>query len=412
MSSHDEQDLLTQELHHRSAGVGGHPIDMDDVRGRARTIRRRRNAVRGVVAAMVAAVAVPAGLSLTDSLSSTGSVAPPVSSETVAPSPDAPTPQPAGTFPLTIRDLPRGEAPGLSYVLNEGDQLVTPRGSFDLQESYSMMTPYAGGWLAIGSSRHPGDVIMLDADLEVTHTDPAGGYEIAVSQDGSHVAYTVREGNDRILLVNAPTDGTDVVTWTIDVPRGESLDPVGFLDDDTVVYNSDTADVMGIARTGGTLTPIEGLRRIDDASEATGLVSGLVSFDDATSSGCSGVMDPESGDLLWQSCDHSLLRFSPDGRFVVAAPSYYDGPGPSSLSVLDASTGEPLVEFSPERGGRTVVGVAQSAWEDADTVLALVSEGEDQAMVRMELDGSLEAVTDTFTMRDLSVALWFAQERR
>ena len=193
-----------------------------------------------------------------------------------------------------MHDLPRGKAAGIPYVVAKDKRLVTPDATLDLPEPYSMITPYNAGWIAIGSSQHPNDVIMLDDNLEVTHTDPAGGYELAVSADRPHVAYTVRQSNDQVMLVNAPTDGTDPVTWMIDVPGGESLDPVGFLDNDTVVYQSDVADVMGIARTGGTLTPVEGLRRIDDASEATGMISGLVSYD--VDGGCSGVMDPDSGD--------------------------------------------------------------------------------------------------------------------
>ncbi len=410
MSNHDEKDLLAQELHQRSAGVGGHPIGMDDVRGRARSIRRRRNAVRGAVAAVVLAVAVPVGLTSTDLLGTNGTAPPPAASTTPSPDGPEPTPRPDGSFPLTVHDLPRGEAAGIPYVVAKEDRLVTPDATLDLPESYSMITPYNAGWLAIGSSQHPGDVIMLDDNLEVTHTEPSGGWVLAVSQDGSHVAYTVRQSGDTVMLVNAPTDGTDVVSWMIDVPGGESLDPVGFLDNDTVVYQSDVADVMGIARTGGTLTPVEGLRRIDDASEATGMISGLVSY--GNEGGCSGVMDPDSGTMLWKSCDHSNLRFSPDGQLVVADASYFDGPGSPTLTILDASTGAEVAHFSPDRGLRTVVGVSQAAWEDADTVLAYVDEGGDQAIVRLGTNGSIEAATDVVTVPSMSVGMWFAEHTR
>lgn len=411
MSNHDEKDLLAQELRQRSAGVGGHPIGLDDVRDRARSIRRRRNAVRGVVAAVVLAVAVPVGLSATDLLGSSGTPAPPVASQSGEPSPDtpAPTPAPDGSFPLTVHGLEKGEPAGVPYVVAKSHQLVTPDGTLDLPESYATITPYNGGWLAIGSEQHPGKVIMLDDNLEVTHTDPAGGYVLAVSQDGTRVAYTVRQSQTQVMLVDAPTDGTDPVTWMIEMPPGESLDPVGFLDNDTVVYNAPATDVMGIARTGGTLTPVEGLRRIDDASEATGMISGLVSY--GNSSGCSGVMDPDSGRLLWKSCDYSNLRFSPDGRLVVADASYFDGPGSPTVTILDASTGDVVAHFSPVRRD-TVVGVSQSAWEDDDTVLSYVDEGGDQALVRLEVDGSSELVTDVVKVPSMSVALWFAEETR
>lgn len=411
MSNHDEKDLLSRELHQRSVGVGGHPIGLDDVRDRARSIRRRRNAVRGVVAAVVLAVAVPVGLSTTDLLGSSRTPAPPVASGSVEPSPDtpAPTPGPDGSFPLTVHGLAKGEPAGLPYVVAKSDQLVTPDGTFDLPESYSMITPYNGGWLAVGSSQHPEQIVMLDDNFQVTHTDPAGGYDLAVSADGSHVAYTVRESKTEVMLVNAPTDGTDPVTWMIEVPPGESLNPVAFLDDDSVVYYTPAADIMGVARTGGTLTPIDGFRRVDDASEATGMVSGLVSY--GIDGGCSGVMDPATGQLRWKSCDYSDLRFSPDGRYVVADASYFDGPGSPTLTILDASTGDVVAHFSPVQRD-TVVGVAQAVWEDDESVLAFVDEGGDQAMVRLGIDGSIEAVTDVVTVRSMSVALWFAEQTR
>jgi hypothetical protein len=165
---------------------------------------------------------------------------------------------------------------------------------------------------------------------------------------------------------------------------------------------------MGLARTGGETTPIEGLRRVDDASP-TGMVSGLVSYD--VNGGCSGVMDPATGKLQWKSCDYSNLRFSPDGRYVVADASYFDGPGSPTLTILDASTGDVVAHFSPVQRD-TVVGVSQAVWEDGDTVLAFVDEGGDQAMVRLGTDGSIEAVTDVVTVRDMSVALWFTEQTR
>ncbi len=162
MSNHDEKDLLSRELHQRSAGIGGHPIGLDDVRGRARSIRRRRNAVRGVVAAVVLAVAVPVGLSTTDLLGSSRTPAPPVASGSVEPSPDtpAPTPEPDGSFPLTVHGLTQGEPAGVPYVVAKGDQLVTPDGTFGparvLRDDHALQRRLAGDRLgaAPGQDHH------------------------------------------------------------------------------------------------------------------------------------------------------------------------------------------------------------------------------------------------------------------
>jgi hypothetical protein len=412
MNGYDEKDLLARELRERSGEVGGHPIGLDAVRQSARRIRRRRQIVTGAVAAVVASIAVPSGIALTSSVDGPdGPVKEPTvaTSPTDTTSPPAPAPRPDGTFPLTLQGLSRGPGARLPYVDSLKDALVTPEGSVALPESYGMITPYDGGWLAIGSSQHPGKVIRLDAGMNVVHTGPSGGGDLAVSADGSHVAYTVRKSRDQVLLVDAPTDGTDPVTWTVDVPGGEALDPVGFLDDDTVVFNSDAANVMGIARPGATTTPVDGFLRVDDASEAGGLVSGLVSY--GVDSGCSGGQDPATGRLLWKTCDGSNLRFSPDGRLVVADAASSDGPGSPTLTVLDARTGDEVVAFTPQRRD-TVVGVTQVAWEDDDTMLAYLDEGGDQALVRLRLDGSVEAVTGTVSTQDMRVWLWFAEQPR
>ncbi len=411
MSSHDDKDLLAQALRERAAGMSG-SVDLDAVKGRARGIQRRRRAVTGLVAAAVIAVAVPVGLNVTDGMRSTAPVPANPSPSVVesgdpTPSP-RPTPRADGTFPLTVQSLSRGDDTGVPYL--RGDQLLTSRETLRLPEPYGMIAPYDGGYLAVGSAENPGEVLFLDSDLDVTRTEPDGGYALAVSHDGTRVAYVVRQTDTKVLLVNAPTDGTDPTTWSIEVPGRETLEPVGFLDDDTVVYQDELGNVMGIAGPGDDLTPIEGFLRLDDTSETTGLVSGLVSY--GNDGGCSGVMDPASGTLLWESCDHSRLRFSPDGRHVVADASYYDGPGSPTLSLLDASTGDEVATFSPEPGGRTVVGVMQATWEDDDSVVAYVEEGRDQAMLRLGLDGSVERVTDVVTVRGMVVEMWFAEEPR
>ena len=45
-------------------------------------------------------------------------------------------------------------------------------------------------------------------------------------------------------------------------------------------------------------------------------------------------------------------------------------------------------------------------------MLAYVDEGGEQAMVRLGLDGSVERVTEIFTVRGLVVKLWFAEAPR
>lgn len=71
-----DTDRLTEELRRQAQArarslTDQHPLSLDDVRGRARGIRRRRYAVTGLAAAAVVAVTVPLGVAVTDRLDRT-----------------------------------------------------------------------------------------------------------------------------------------------------------------------------------------------------------------------------------------------------------------------------------------------------------------------------------------------------
>ena len=53
MSGYDDHDLLTTTLRDRAGDMDGHTLGLDDVKGRARGIRRRRRAVGGIAVAAV-----------------------------------------------------------------------------------------------------------------------------------------------------------------------------------------------------------------------------------------------------------------------------------------------------------------------------------------------------------------------
>jgi hypothetical protein len=155
----------------------------------------------------------------------------------------------------------------------------------------------------------------------------------------------------------------------------------------------------------GDITSFRGFNTLVSTSQATGLVAGQTQF--LGDGSCSGVTDPVAGGkLLWETCDYSLGQFSPDGRYIVGLAAYSDGPGSSSLSILDARTGEPVVDYRGPRG-RTISGVDQVVWEDGDTVLATVTQGPDQTIVRAELDGALSRVAPTLPTEGLNIEYRF-----
>ena len=62
------------------------------------------------------------------------------------------------------------------------------------------------------------------------------------------------------------------------------------------------------------------------------------------------------GAEVWQTCDYTLLGFSPDGRHLLGFTDYLTPDGSPTMAVLDAATGEPVVDFElvrrPHRRGR------------------------------------------------------------
>lgn len=403
MSNLDERDLA-RELHARSDDMTGSLVGLGAVKAKARRIQRTRRVVGGAVAAVVLAVAVPAGLSVSHELTNTAPPQPAGPTPTVVKSA---IPRPAGPVPLTTTDLPRGEEPQVRYVLIREQKLVGPDGTADLPQSYRQIAPYADGWIAVGAGGRRGDqLVMLDADFQVTRSVP-GGQALAVSDDGTQVAY-VERGQGTSTLVAAPTDGSDPLTWQLPGGPETAIIPVGFLGDGTVAFYDQLGakPAAGVASPGGKLTELDGFLRLTDASAANGLVAGLVSY--GVDKSCWGVMNPAASttELVWRTCDYSLGAFSPDGRFVIAGEPGDDGLGDPSLSILDAQTGEPLVEYRQDREGRLFL--PQVVWEDATTVLATVLDGDTSTIVRADTAGHLEEAIEPVPTPPMSYSIWFA----
>lgn len=379
-----EKDALTRELQDRSHDIGGHPIGLGDVKQSARRIQRRRRIASGFVAAAVLAVAVPTSIAVSSGINNTapGPVEQPTPSVTRTATPDGPV-------TLTLEDLPRGEDPQRSYFYN-GD-LVTPDGVLEFPVSLQSTTPYGDGWIGLGyDGQGSAEVFMFDADRNITNRQPTNEV-LAVSPDGSQIAYVVVEEDGTQTLVNAPADGSDPVTWSF--AEQPVIRPIGFVSASEVLYQTEEErSVVGIASPEG-LTVLEGFINSTSASPETGLVSGQTSSSDTGS--CWAVMDPATSttEFLWDTCEHSLVELSPDGRHVIATRGQ-DGLGLRDLSILDARTGDPVVSY--EQGPRSTVSLVFNVWEDSESVLSLATpdDGQSWTMVRMDTSGALEEVID------------------
>lgn len=389
--THD-QDLareLGETLHRRADALHDTPLDLMDVRGRATTIRRRRHAAVGLAAAAaVAAVVLPL------SLLPTGGgdrVVDPQPAETVTPIGEP--------VPLDPRSAPEGPAALVPYTVLDTAQLVTPTGTYDLPEAYPQVAPYRDGWVALTTDT-PGltgtRVTILDSEFtEIGRTEVATS--IAVRDGGDRVAWVEHTG-DGWTLVNAPTSGGEPTRTDVNTSGEEArTTAVGFLPGDQVVVETtdpqtSESSYRVVAPDRTTTAQFGGFNHVVSSSPVTGLVAGQTEFTGDGS--CSGVMDPLSADrrLVWETCEHELGAFSPDGTYVVGLAPYSDGLGSPSVGILDAATGEPVVDFVSGRTARSAVQVGDVVWEDATTLLATVTQGPEQYVVRATIDGRVERV--------------------
>lgn len=395
MNDFDERDLLARELRDRSSDIGGHPIDLESVKGRARGIQRRRTIVAGAVAATVLAVAVPAGISVTHALDPVQYG--PAGHPTQRVSKDDTNPGQGRIVTLRVDGLDRGPAPAIDFFDRNSD-LVTPDGVLQFPvDLRSAVRESSGRWQGLGSDG-PGatSFYSFDSGLRVDFKEQSGE-RMVVSPDGHFVSYVRTGGPWAQQLVSEPINRAqhpqdEEMTWGWHDTQ-PPVEPIGFVGPNQVVYQTLGKDSqVWLAGPGQERTRLPGLIGASSASPVTGLVAGQQT---STPTGaCSGVVDPSRSTPapLWSTCDYRLGKFSPDGRYVLAGDAYADGLGDRSAAILDARTGEVVVGFQQPKDGRLTI--TDTAWENDDTVLAIVVDGQTWSIVRLSLDGGMQQTID------------------
>lgn len=359
---------LSRQLHAQVDDWTAAPLTLEGVQGRARTIRRRRQAIgTGAVAAAVLAVAIPVGLTFGGSLDS--------------------SPPPAGPVPSEVVDsdnpVAEGSEIGLPYLqdrtltLPNGDEATLPRA-------------YDGGAVlgteVLGLRNDEGNLFLdvLGSDLLVEESIPLDtGF--AQNADGTALAYVTR--------------GELVVRWESGeasfgtVPAG--LSPAGLLGGPdcadvttcTVYLNDETGGAPRLVSGSGPVEDVAGSPvKVTDAAEDGQLA--LVTSVDLTAGGaCSAVVTGAGGDQVFETCDHTLERFAPGGQHLSAAPAYQSGIGDTYAAIVDAGSGREVARFEASRGDF----VWSTAWEDAEHLLVTTySYGTGWMVVRLGTDGSQE----------------------
>lgn len=383
------EDQVHDTLHRTADPLERAPFTVADVRTRARRIQRRRAAVAGAAVAAVVALVVPVGL---------GMVGPAQRSEvppaTRPPSPD-PTPAVTGTVLIDPRSAEVVDSTSVPLVDVDAPSLITPDGTVTLPGPFSTITPYLDGWVGVTMDEGRGTLEFLDANLDVDDSSgPTGG--LVVSPDGEQIAWSEYTGDRwRVVLADPAGDAEWVYTNFPLAPADHIVMPIGFVSEGEVVVRQYDNALPTRTYVAGGDEPVEvpGLLQPEASSPVTGAIAGPTEYGpDGT---CSGVVDglARSGTPVWTTCEHRLGPFSPDGAHVVGTDAEADATGSPTLAVLDAATGEVIVDFEVAAAPRQVVAIwSQMAWEDEDTLVIRVLRGEEFFIVRVGLDGSVQRV--------------------
>lgn len=339
---------LGRTLRERADGITGTPLTFDDVRGRARRIRRRRAAGVAGGLALVAAVALPIAL-----LGGTGA--------------DRSEPDPAPSPTRAVDPYADGGVPTLQdgvIIYPDGPRIPVQTPAADIRQFTPLGTDR---WVLSTWTDGRGAVVVIDeAGQAVGQYRSGGNGALAVSADHDAVAWVGPDGSPMLLLAGSDepqalahltVSGPEVVAITGDCST--TCEVVGHYDDSAGGLGSSWA-----ASTDGTVRDLPaGVPAVVDASSDGALLAGLDEYDADGTHTCGGVYDVAAGDYAWRSCEESIYDFSPSGALV--ATTFTEGLGPTRIDVRDATTGELLVNFT---GGT----ITSWAWEDDAHLLAVV----------------------------------------
>lgn len=356
---------MTSEFDRRVRDLHEAPLTLDTVKGRAMNIQRKRRAAVAGGILVAAAVIVPVAVVAADGGNDRATEVPPAATDTPSPTAidtpvDPPTDDPTTATPQD--DAVPAYVEGTSFHRADGSVFELPAATY--QSAVTL------GERTIAYDRTPegdGSTVDVIVDGAVTDSYPAD-FPFVISRSGETVAFVTTDGAVQTLW----DDGEVVLAegyagWypttvvggpdCIDAEAGGSGCRV-FLEDAEGQGVPTGVDSHGIE------DPVQGALRLRDADGA-GRLALVTSLEDLGS--CGGVYDENTSEQVFEQCDFTLGRFSPDGQHVLGNDAYLDGIGPSYAVVVDATTGDELLRLEPANGF-----INRQAWVDDDTIAATV----------------------------------------
>ena len=393
----NDNERLSRELRDRAAHTGGHPISFDDVKRSANKMKWQQRAATGAVAAVVLAIGIPVGMSIAGG---EGASNPPIAgTNTETPTPTQnPDPDGDGKVTLTL-DAPEGDAPRVSYM--QGKTLHLSDGSTQaLPKAYDDVVSYHGDFMGLDYGAGKIDVVRDGAVV-----DSFPGFGFAVSVDGTEVAWYAGDANGGQIKRGIPS-GMGEGEATQDVPVGYLVTKMVFTPGARLMYQLDNQNepydrTVWYTEFDGRATQVEGALAIGGYNNATGQVSVMTQLSDDGS--CWALYSYGGGEasetFSKETCDYTLGEFSADGKYVMAIGPYQSGWGPGDVTILDATTLEPVIDFVRDQD----YGMGTATWDgESDSLIAIVYLEGHWQLLRLAADGRIETVSKSVEADDLS----------
>lgn len=372
----DLDNELSRTMRRHAENLSAAPLAFDDVRGKATSIRRRRQLATGVGIAAAVAIIVPTAMFATQSIQTDGEIDPLDTPTVVDTNGTEGTEGPGPTMgadagALDVTGLPTGAEPGVGLVTRpetETDQATvrwTPEGIVvEVKASGESFGPYPSSTgivrnqdaTAIAWATDEGDIMAwadgADEPFVVAHSELEGPrVSVVVGSDCSPGAACILYGSG----------------WNMATNQSEAF---------ALSSDGEFDQVLGGA-----------LIDVRDATE-DGRLLGHTEITDGGS--CSALFDTSSSssEPVFDTCNHTLEAFSPDGDHVLASEPYHSGIGAGQIAIYDARTGELLADRSKKKGDMAFYNAA--VWEDASHVLFSAYQDGQWSIVRMDLTGAME----------------------
>lgn len=381
MSDYDE--LLRDALNQRASAIAFTPTPLRDVEVGAHRMRGRRRAATTLLsAAAIVIVAIPIALF--------AARAP--DTEPSEPSPTSPTsPSPASPSPTTkqgpqLESLPRGQDPLIGYL--DAGIFVGPDGTRTRVPDRFGVSQIAafGQQFLVADARYfegtNGLALLGPGSREDLGPCTSGGG--AVTGDESLASWATFgcpesvEGPASAIIHRRSATGTDQQVIPNEPDKNSLTAVVGFLGNE-VVYTRGFGQATYVTDLVAPPRQIPKIAKVTGIDETGGLLAGQLlgrTTEDA------GVIDPRTGEVLWHRRGLYIRDFSPTGELILGSVG-------DQWFVFDAETGKPQQTLFD---GLDVLG---TVWETDQQLLAIVTQGKDQAIVRSTVDGALSLASDT-----------------